>query len=74
LHQYLTYLRGRFNVPLTSTVDLLTAERHIRNKIAERRAAAEPVTLETGETFGAREPRQPRERLRRSNGGQRFSR
>jgi hypothetical protein len=59
LHQYLTYLLGRFNVPLTSTVDLLTAERHIRNKIAERRAEAEPVTLKTGGPLEAHEPRRP---------------
>jgi hypothetical protein len=59
LHQYLTYLLGHFNVPLRSTVDLLTAERHIRSKIAERRAAAEPITLETGGPLEAHEPRRP---------------
>jgi hypothetical protein len=54
---YLAYLLGRFNMPLVSTVDLLTAERHIKNKIAERRAAAKPVTPETmgAETLEPRE-------------------
>jgi hypothetical protein len=59
LHRYLTYLLGRFNVPLTSTIDLLTAEQHIKNKIAERRAAAEPITVETGGPLEAHEPRRP---------------
>jgi hypothetical protein len=49
-------------VPLTSTVDLLTSERHIRNKIAERRAAAEPPAPES---FGSPEARE----TRRPNGG-----
>jgi hypothetical protein len=68
LHPYLTYLLGRFNVPQTSTVDLLTAERHIKNKIAERRAAAEPHW--PGKEAGVPSPIEPRE-PRRPNGGER---
>jgi hypothetical protein len=39
---YVTWLLGRFCVPVLSEVDRMMATRYLERKIAKRRAAAEP--------------------------------